>query len=263
MRGFNLFLVFVFISSLVACKSDATDQSGDTQSEEQVEKKYTVTPFSRSAEFPDAQIESMTYQGGSFDFEISGESYQLGVQTPDAGQKMCANSAKGQHIHLILDRDPYSAQYVSEFEYEVEDGTHNLLAFLSRSYHESIKTEGAHVAQRVQVENGSIVSGEELDGPTLFYSRPKGTYIGDDTKKIMVDFYPVNASIGDDYKIKLQVNGEVTLLDKWQPYYIENLPMGDNTIGIALVYPDGTPVPGNQTAILTRISLREDPLPSG
>ena len=78
----------------------------------------------------------------------------------------------------------------------------------------------------------------------------------------MVDFYPLNVELGDEYKVKLQVNGEVTLLDKWQPYYIENLPLGQNTIGIALVYPDGSSVPGSQTAILQTITLREDPVPT-
>ncbi len=261
MRAFSLLLFITLLMVFAACKSDSPDQAADSDQQEEVVKKYPITPFSKSADFPDAKIESMTYEGGRFDFQISGTSYQLGVQTPDAGQKMCANSAEGQHIHLIIDRNPYSAHYVPSFDHEIKDGTYNLLAFLSRSYHESIKTEDARVAQRVRVENGGIVSSEELDGPTLFYSRPKGTYVGEDTKKIMVDFYPINVEIGEDYKVKLQVNGEVTLLDKWQPYYIENLPMGDNTIGIALVYPDGSPVPGQQTAILNRISLQKDPLP--
>ena len=83
----------------------------------------------------------------------------------------------------------------------------------------------------------------------------------DDTKKIMVDFYPLNVDLGDEYMVKLQVNGEVTMLDEWQPYYIENLPMGQNTIGLALVYPDGSAVPGDQTSILQTITLREDPAP--
>jgi hypothetical protein len=60
----------------------------------------------------------------------------------------------------------------------------------------------------------------------------------------------------------VQINGEVTLLDEWQPYYIEGLPFGQNSIGLALVYKDGTPVPGGQTSTLQRITLLEDEPPA-
>ncbi len=249
---------------LVGCggsSSDTESSSEDTATMDMEEKKYPLTPFSRSTQYDDALLENMTYQGGTFSFDVSGDEYQLGEQTPDAESKMCANSAKGQHIHLIVGNQPYSAQYTSTFDFDLANGEHNILAFLSRSYHESIKTDEAHIAQRVTVKDGAITNSEDLIEPSLFYSRPKGTYVGDDTKKVMLDFYPVNAEIGDDYKVKVQINGEVTLLDEWQPYYIENLPMGQNTIGIALVYPDGSQVPGKQTSTLRTIELRQDPLP--
>lgn len=255
-------ILFVMISLVFGCKSDKKADRDVTATDEIVEKKYPLTPVSRSPKFSDAKIESMTYNNGFFDFEISGKSYTLGEQTSDAPSKMCANSKDGQHIHLIVDNLPYAAKYESRFEHQVSDGKHNILAFLSRSYHESIKTEDARVAQRVTVEGGSITDQEDIDQPTLFYSRPKGTYVGEDTKKILLDFYPINVELGDDYKIKVQINGEVSLLDKWEPYFIENLPMGQNTIGIAIVYPDGTPVEGRQTSILQTINLKRDPLPA-
>ena len=248
---------------LSACKSDKSTETSDaTQDMETKDKKYLVTPFSRSTQYPDAKLSNMTYENGTFNFAVSGSDYKLGEQTPDREKKMCANSAKGQHIHLIVDTKPYAAKYVSNFEHEVSDGKHNLLAFLSRSYHESIKTPEARIAQSVTVKDGSIVSSEDITEPTLFYSRPKGTYVGDDMKKIMVDFYPLNVELGDEYKVKLQVNGEVTILDEWKPHYLENLPLGQNTIGLALVYADGSAVPGSQTAILQTITLQEDPLPT-
>src|SRR5210317_97697 len=41
----------------------------------------------------------------AFGFQVEG--YELGAQTSDAGANGLANSAKGQHIHLILDNGPY------------------------------------------------------------------------------------------------------------------------------------------------------------
>jgi len=58
--------------------------------------------------------------------------YKLGEQTPEAQKLMCANSDQGQHIHLIIDNQPYLAAYATDFEVDVPDGEHIILAFLSR-----------------------------------------------------------------------------------------------------------------------------------
>ncbi len=215
-----------------------------------------------SQEFPDARIESWSYTDGKFKFVIGGESYQLGVQTPDAPQRMCANSAKGQHIHLIIDNKPYAAKYEPEFAYEIEDGTHYMLAFLSRSYHESIKTPQAHVAKKITVKDGSAVKVEDIEGPMLFYSRPKGTYVGEDTRKLLLDFYLVNVSLSPEgYKVKVDVNdGQYSIvLDKWAPYFIEGLPMGDNKIRLTLLDPEGHPADVPLNPVERVFTLKEAP----
>ena len=259
MRKIELFsLVAVLMLGLGGCKSDPKSKTDMTEAN--MDKKYKLIPFSASKDFPGATLSDMTYSGGKFSFDVSGGGYELGTQTPDASGKMCANSAKGQHIHLIIDKQPYVAQYVSSFDHTVPDGKHNFLAFLSRSYHESIKTKSAHIAKAVTVADGSITATEEITEPTLFYSRPKGTYVGEDTKRVMLDFYPINVDLAD-FRIKVQINGEVTLLDSWEPFYIEGLPYGQNSIGVAIVYPDGEPVAGKQTAVLQTIVLEENASP--
>ena len=50
----------------------------------------------------------------------------------------------------------------------------------------------------------------------------------------MLDFYLVNAGL-PKYKVEANINGEKHLIDKWQPYYIEGLPEGDNTITLTLL----------------------------
>jgi len=266
MRTTSLLLLLALF--FTACQNNAgqnneeegSDQDSTAMDMEQQEMKYTVTPFPASPSFPDAEIESVKYEDGKFNFEIGGESYKLGVQTPDASQKMCANSAKGQHIHLIVDDQPYAAKYEASFDYEIEDGDHYILAFLSRSYHESIKTDGAHVAQKATIENNSFMAIENITEPILFYSRPKGTYVGKaETDKVMLDFYPVNASIGTDYMVKASINGEEHMLDKWQPYYVEGLPMGENTIELTLVDKDGNKANTPLNPVSRTFTLKEDP----
>ena len=70
-----------------------------------------------------------------FFFEI--ENYELGAQTINSVNNDLA-IAKGQHIHFIVNNGPYSAHYNQDFSADVKDGD-VVLAFLSRSYHESVK----------------------------------------------------------------------------------------------------------------------------
>ncbi len=238
---------------LTACKTDKKD-SPETNTE--ATNKYTISPFAASTEYADAQIKSFSYEKGVFDFKLGDGEYQLGQQTPDAKSKMCANSGKGQHIHLIVDNGPYAAKYTANFEHDLEDGEHYLLAFLSRSYHESIKTEDAYTAQKIMVEGKSMKSSTDIKSPMLFYSRPKGTYVGDDTKKVMLDFYMANASM-ENYQVKASINGEDHIMDTWQPYYIEGLPFGENTIELSLLDKDGKLVDTPLNPVSRSFNLKE------
>lgn len=262
-----MFILTAFIVVLLpACKNNAPENGEETTLTEtdtaSVARTYTLTPFSESTQFADASINKMTFKNGRFDFSIGGKSYKLGVQTPDAPQKMCANSAEGQHIHVIVDSNPYDAKYTSSFDYQIPDGEHYVLAFLSRSYHESIKTDKAYRAVKVNVSNNSFTSEEPVTGPMLFYSRPKGTYVGkEQTDKVMLDFFLVNANLGTDYKVKAEINAEQTLiLDQWKPYYIEGLPMGDNKIKLTLIDKDGNPVNVPNNPVERVFTLSADPL---
>lgn len=243
------------------CWVSCTPDKKTSQKEKPAPKPstYILTPFSPSQPFPDAKIAGMQYQDGKFDFTLSGDSYKLGQQTDDVSTKRCANSGKGQHIHLIVNKDPYAAKYESSFEYDLPDGNHHLLAFLSRSYHESIKQKDASIALKVDIKDKSLKGSKSIADPTLFYSRPKGTYVGKDTEKVMLDFYLVNAKLGDDYSVKATINGEEYMIDTWQPYYIAGLPMGENTIELALLDAEGNLVPSPINPVSRTFTLKEDP----
>lgn len=267
------FYALLFVSVLFlwnGCKSDTDQNSTNSSFSEKViedpveylgtgEPKYNLYIGKTTDEFKDASIDSWSYKNGHFDFGIGGNSYELKAQTSDESSLMCANSDEGQHLHIIVDQKPYSAQYDSSFDFDISNGQHHLLAFLGKSYHESIKQPAAHIARLVDVEDGNITNEWNIPTPTLFYSRPKGTYIGKDTKKVLIDFYPVNIKIGDDAKIKLQINGEQYYLYEWQPYFVEGLPYGENTIGIQLVDMNGQPISGVITSHFRKFKLQRDP----
>ena len=163
-----------------------------------------------------------------FSFDI--DDYNLGIQTNKDFEYTLANSAKGQHIHFIVDNGPYSAHYDQNFSKNVEEGD-VILAFLSRSYHESVKNNQAYVLTQVGEKNNIDLSNE-----FLFYSRPKGKYTGDDTKKLLLDFYLVNTNISPDgNKVRATINETEFIIDDWAPYYIEGLPLGEVSVKLELI----------------------------
>ena len=247
---FSAFLLFL----IVGCKSKQESPAAT----EAIASDLKMTPFDASIAFDDAAITSMDYKLGDFTFGIQG-SFQLGQQTPDAPQKMCANSDKGQHIHLIVDNKPYEAKYEPNFHYKIDDGTHYILAFLSRSYHESIKTQRASVLVKATIQDSSFKKLEQVKEPMLFYSRPKGAYVGAETKKVMLDFYVYNCKLGSQYKVKANINDQELIIDNWQPYYLEGLPMGDNKIVLTLIDSTGAVVNSPLNPVERIFKLQAEP----
>ncbi|HJS52510.1 MAG TPA: hypothetical protein VJ781_11465, partial [Pyrinomonadaceae bacterium] len=63
----------------------------------------------------------------------------------------------GNHIHVILDNQPYEAYYNLEQPFElrnVSDGEHTLRVFASRPWHESYKNDGSFQMVKFTVKNG-------------------------------------------------------------------------------------------------------------
>ncbi len=225
-----------------------------------------ISPFADSEKFPDAKLslnmpkEDMMQDGKKVSFDFGVENYQLGAQSPEAGANGLANSAKGQHIHLIMDNDPYSAHYEPKFDKEFEPGHHVAIAFLSRSFHESVKNPDAYKVFQFGIgQKAKDVEPMDLTRPMLFYSRPKGEYADADAQKVLFDFYPVNAELSPEgYSVIATINDSLEFeFDKWQPYVIEGLPMGENTINIQLVDGQGNAVDTKMNNVTRTFTLKE------
>ena len=249
--------LFLFLIAIFSCKNAETNSDKENGVFPDG-KKYRLTPVNSEVQFPDASIGFQQFTEGAFAFNVN--NYTLGAQTPDANDLMCANSADGQHIHLIFDTEPYAAKYESIFNYEKPDGRYYMLAFLGKSYHESIKTPNAFVAHRVSIRDNSIYAWSDIKDPMLFYSRPKGTYVGKDTEKVMLDFYLLNCTLeGQAYKVLAEINGEQHLISKWQSYYIEGLPYGENTVKLTLIFNSGEVAPTRLNPVERTFTLKKDP----
>ena len=180
----------------------------------------------------------------------------------------------GNHIHVILDNQPYEAYYNLDQEFElrnVSDGEHTLRFFPSRPWHESYKNEGAFKMVKFTVKNGgadttkpattnanqtmsnanasatpegkdmkeSTAGKVDAAKPLLTYSRPKGEYKAADADPIMIDFWLLNAKLqgdGGEYRVKYSVDGtEPKFLDKWQPIWLSDWANGKHSVKLELV----------------------------
>ena len=233
-----------------------------------VAEEIRISPLSDSPAFSDAILELnspgenskvKTTEGTSdvtFDYTI--KNYKLMAKTDSGSCALnCANSDKGQHIHLILNNKPYLAKYETNFVEKLDTGHYVALSFLSRSYHESLKHFEAFDLRQFTV--GSVHAKKvDLKKPLLFYSRPKGDYVGKDTKRVLLDFFLVNTELSETgNKVKAVINGKEFILTKWQAYVIEGLPLGENTIHLELVDKDGKVIEGPYNVVDRVITLKK------
>ena len=287
MKKLMLFASFAAVVSFTACNNSANNQTntettttdsvatagstnntGNTGDTGPVMEKngLKVYSFDNSPKFPDAELELKQPEekgkvaAGEVSFNYELENYQLTAQTTEGpAHADHANSKEGQHIHNIVDNEPYTAHYTTTFTKPVKDGSHVILSFLSRSYHESLKHKDAYDLRVVNVGNSTSGPGTNFDekGEHLFYSRPKGDYTGNDIKKVMLDFYLVNTDLSENgNKVRATINGTDFMLNQWLPYTIEGLPMGENTIKLELIDKDGKLVPGPFNTVERKFTLK-------
>lgn len=186
----------------------------------------------------------------------------------------------GNHIHVILDNQPYEAYYNLDQEFElrnVSDGEHTLRVFPSRPWHESYKNEGAFQMVKFTVRNGgadttkpATANGNTMANantaptpegkdmkeskagpvdpkkPLLTYSRPKGEYKGADADAIMIDFWLANAKLkgdGGEYRVRYSIDGgEAQFNEKWSPIWLSGWTDGKHNVKLELVDKDGNVV---------------------
>lgn len=261
-----------------SCQQNSSNEKADindTVEAPAVLPPIILAPVTSSPEFPDAHLELLSAKSApagtdsarvSFAFTV--KHYELKSQTADAGSKNCNNSDKGQHIHFILDNTPYVALYEPRHEITLANNTeHYLMCFLSRSYHEALKNKGAAFVYHFRIdEKGKLKVLEAPTTPMLFYSRPKGDYLGKDTANLLLDYYVWNADPGT-YSVKAMISNtdkgreKEEILNDWKALFIQNLGTGKSSITLSLTDRDGKQVEGPMTTVTRNIQLAaQEPL---
>jgi len=274
-RGFLTVLSILLLTAVISigCKQKTEEATPEvvetTELDEQMvspteipkeDAEVVLEVGERSPAFPGATARFSSLKDGdvlddsNVSVVVDVENYELGIQTDTPRAQEIANSGKGQHAHIILDNDPYFANYEAGAPFDIgvlDEGPHTLIVFPSRSYHESVKASGSVDIANFYVgkKEGEFLLDESK--PTIIYSRPKGTYKGHDAQKIMLDFYLINAELGDDYKAKYTIRKNEAGADEysitmgeWSPAFITGLNSGEYIITLQLLDGDGNLVDG-------------------
>jgi hypothetical protein len=184
-------------------------------------------------------------------------------------------TGKGNHIHVILDNQPYEAYYELGQAFELRNlaaGKHTLRVFPSRPWHESYKDDGAFQMVKFTVNGGGDASKPTTTGsgqtmappregkdypasaagdvdpskPLLTYSRPKGEYKDADADPIMIDFWLSGAKLkgdGGEYRVRYIVDDdEPRFIDKWEPIWLSGWINGKHTVRLELLDKESRPV---------------------
>ena len=259
----SLLVVLLLVGCGTGSQQNSEEQTGDQSSAAEASAISVSKALPASPEFPGATltktgltITAATDTTSTVMYEFDVTDYELGAKTEGFRRRGIANSGKGQHIHFIVNNGPYAAHYMPDVSEELVNGNYVVLAFLSRSYHESLKNPEAFMVENITV--GDVPTEEvDLSTPHLFYSRPKAKYIGEDAVKILLDFYLLNCTLSrEGYTVRLTIDDEHKFtLKEWVPYYIEGLSMGAHTIKLELRDAEGNLVDSPFNGVSRRIVL--------
>ena len=176
-----------------------------------------------------APEDGATLESGDFEITFDVKNYRTGREI-------------GQHVHVIIDNEPYKAHYDASKPLKIEglaEGTHTIRAFPARHYHLSLKEGNPFDVHTFHVKKKSEDFSFDPSKPYVTYSRPKGSYSVDAAKNLLLDFYVQNAELGKDAKVIYSVDGKPTELAEWKPVLIGPLAAGEHEINLKLVDMDG------------------------
>ncbi len=249
MRSYTGLTVLLFALALGACKdkpaqTPVADEVEPVKPVQEAEPADAPKPVSHTSSVPGMETQLLVDQkipqvtlavtapkedeilpSGDFEIAFEVKGYRTGHEI-------------GQHVHAIIDNDPYIAHYDVTKPLKIEglaEGTHTLRAFPARHYHLALKEGDVFQLVTFHVKKKSDDWTFDPTKPFLTYSRPKGSYAAEHAKELLLDFFIQNAELGKDSKVIYGVDGEETELLEWKPVLIGPLAVGEHTITLKLV----------------------------
>ncbi|BDS11741.1 hypothetical protein [Aureispira anguillae] len=230
MSAYTTLLYLLLFALMSACSSNNESSINH--------KKITLSPcppLDSNILYSDVRLQNYTYTRSKMMFMP--QNLRLGGMTPFSQNRTTSTTKKGNHLHLCIDGIQHHISNENIFDYPLENGRYKLVAFIARSFYESIKEPAAILAKEITVQNGELIASKNLQNVDLVYNAPLGTYQEEEAQQLLLDFVLVGTTINEGGNtVKITIDQETTFtVDRWQAYFIEGLTVGKHHIQLELL----------------------------
>jgi hypothetical protein len=203
---------------------------------------------------------------------LTGSTVEVALRVEDLPLFRGEGLELGPHLAVVLDNQParpiYSVEAAIAFE-AVSPGTHTLRVFAVKPWDESFKNEGAFAQTTFSVLTPNRQNNPDPTLPLITYNSPVGAY---GAEPILLDFYLTNAPLKfldegqgaiADWRIRVTINDQSFVLDRWQPLYLKGFKPGTNWVKLEFLNAQGEPVDNVFNNVVQRIEYQPgqpDPL---
>ena len=255
----SFLMAAVLVLGLASCGDRAASQTPEasqasqTQLAGQISEVAPPEAIQQLRPYLDAYQPQVTILGPRGDEILQDTTVEVRFQVEDLPIFKNPDLGLGPHLHVILDNQPNIPVYDLNKPVVLENlspGTHTLRVFAIRPWDESFKNEGAYAQTTFHIFTKTTDNNPNPSAPLLTYSSPTGS-VG--TQPILLDFYLTNAPLHEvaqenptddiaDWRIRVTINNQSFVLDKWQPIYLKGFNPGKNWVHLEFIDELGNPV---------------------
>lgn len=235
-KQFSCFCCLSFFSfyALSSCNQSNSTENTIVALSDEIEL-IPCPPLDSSIQYNNVLLQNYTYTENQMMFRPI--NLRLGGMPPltKSRPKTLPKTKKGNHLHICIDNKEHHISNNNIFEFPLSDGKYKLIAFISRSFYESIKNPTAIMAKEIGIKNGELQSSQNFSSVDIVYNAPRGTYIKGN--KILLDFVLVGTTLQEGgNQVKVTINNQKSFyINKWQAYFLEGLDVGTYEVKLELL----------------------------
>lgn len=170
---------------------------------------------------------------GENKLEFKTELFNMGESTAAENDHGVKLNEQGQFLGVIRNNKAFSKNYGKDFTAEVENGENYFLCFLSRSYNASLKHDAASFLFKVTADTNGCYSETGLSDTAYGMIEPRGSYVGVETERLILDFYLKNIELSNNGNYAVITIDQLDFkINKWATYIVRGLKLGDHKISI-------------------------------
>lgn len=219
---------------------------------------YNIPPFSDVSVRLDTTTQKFNL--GLNQIEYLTTYFNIGETTVDEKDHPIKKIGGGQFLGVLSNIKGFKREYTPTIQADLETGENYFMCFLSRSYDISLKNPNASFLFKIKADPKGCITESNLQDTAYALISPRNTFAGNNTNKILIDFYLKNISIskGGNYAV-LSIDDTTFKLYKWAAFYLEGLKLGKHTIKLEVFTKEGKKInsifPNETISIIDLVSV--------